>query len=560
MGSRGWAREPAHERLIDNGAGCEVKPDVYSLTFHPEESGTTRLAFLSRKSILKRNQRIISMTKQNFGLIGLAVMGENLALNVESRGFSVAVYNRTAAKTDDFMALRAPGKNIVGTKSLTEFVDALETPRRILVMVQAGKPVDAVIDQLKPMLSPGDMIIDGGNSLYDDTERRTKDLEAAGLGFVGMGISGGEEGALNGASLMPGGTRTAYGLLEPILIKIAAQVDDGPCVTFIGPGGAGHYVKMVHNGIEYGDMQLIAEAYDLLKNVGGLNGQQLQEVFAEWNTTDELNSFLIEITANIFKFNDPETKQPLVEVIMDAAGQKGTGRWTVMSALELGVSIPTIIAAVNARIMSSYKAERIKASQELTGPSGKYEGDTKEFVNKVRDALYCSKICSYAQGMALLSAASKSYNYDLSLSEISRIWKGGCIIRAGFLDKIKTAFKDDPELPNLLLAPEFKQSILDRQSAWREVLATASTLGIAVPAFSASLDYFDSYRRERLPQNLTQAQRDYFGAHTYERTDKPRGEFFHSEWTQTAKESLQTGSTDKLIFVGCVSAHLTDRL
>ena len=456
----------------------------------------------------------------------------------------MAVYNRTAAKTDDFMAIRAPGKNIVGTKTLTEFVDALETPRRILVMVQAGKPVDAVIDQLKPMLSPGDMIIDGGNSLYDDTERRTKDLEAAGLGFVGMGISGGEEGALNGASLMPGGTRTAYGLLEPILIKIAAQVDDGPCVTFIGPGGAGHYVKMVHNGIEYGDMQLIAEAYDLLKNVGGLNGQQLQEVFAEWNTTDELNSFLIEITANIFKYNDPETKQPLVEVIMDAAGQKGTGRWTVMSALELGVSIPTIIAAVNARIMSSYKGERVKASQELTGPSGKYEGDTKEFVNKVRDALYCSKICSYAQGMALLSAASKSYNYDLSLSEISRIWKGGCIIRAGFLDKIKTAFKDDPELPNLLLAPEFKQSILDRQSAWREVLATASTLGIAVPAFSASLDYFDSYRRERLPQNLTQAQRDYFGAHTYERTDKPRGEFFHSEWTQVSEESLQTGSGD----------------
>ncbi|MEG4501333.1 decarboxylating NADP(+)-dependent phosphogluconate dehydrogenase [Microcoleus sp. F10-C6] len=484
------------------------------------------------------------MTKQNFGLIGLAVMGENLALNVESRGFSVAVYNRTAAKTDDFMALRAPGKNIVGTKTLTEFVDALETPRRILVMVQAGKPVDAVIDQLKPMLSPGDMIIDGGNSLYDDTERRTKDLESIGLGFVGMGISGGEEGALNGASLMPGGTRTAYGLLEPILTKIAAQVDDGPCVTFIGPGGAGHYVKMVHNGIEYGDMQLIAEAYDLLKNVGGLDGKQLQEVFAEWNTTDELNSFLIEITANIFKYIDPETKQPLVEVIMDAAGQKGTGRWTVMSALELGVSIPTIIAAVNARIMSSYKDERVKASQALTGPSGKYEGDTKEFVNKVRDALYCSKICSYAQGMALLSAASKSYNYDLSLSEISRIWKGGCIIRAGFLDKIKTAFKDDPALPNLLLAPEFKQSILDRQSAWREVLATASTLGIAVPAFSASLDYFDSYRRARLPQNLTQAQRDYFGAHTYERTDKPRGEFFHSEWTQTAKESLQTGTTD----------------
>ena len=456
----------------------------------------------------------------------------------------MAVYNRTAAKTDEFMAKRAPGKNIVAAKTLTEFVDALETPRRILVMVQAGKAVDAVIDQLKPMLSPGDMIIDGGNSLYDDTERRTKDLESIGLGFVGMGISGGEEGALNGASLMPGGTRTAYGLLEPILTKIAAQVDDGPCVTFIGPGGAGHYVKMVHNGIEYGDMQLIAEAYDLLKNVGGLDAKQLQEVFAEWNTTDELNSFLIEITANIFKYIDPETKQPLVEVIMDAAGQKGTGRWTVMSALELGVSIPTIIAAVNARIMSSYKDERVKASQQLTGPSGKYEGDTKEFVNKVRDALYCSKICSYAQGMALLSAASKSYNYDLSLSEISRIWKGGCIIRAGFLDKIKTAFKDDPTLPNLLLAPEFKQSILDRQSAWRDVLATACQLGIAVPAFSASLDYFDSYRRARLPQNLTQAQRDYFGAHTYERTDKPRGEFFHSEWTHVAEESLQTGTTD----------------
>ncbi|MCU0541325.1 MAG: decarboxylating NADP(+)-dependent phosphogluconate dehydrogenase [Oscillatoriaceae cyanobacterium Prado104] len=484
------------------------------------------------------------MTKQNFGLIGLAVMGENLALNVESRGFSVAVYNRTAAKTDEFMAKRAPGKNIIGTKTLKEFVDSLERPRRILVMVQAGKPVDAVIDQLKPMLEPDDMIIDGGNSLYEDTERRTKDLESTGFGFVGMGISGGEEGALNGASLMPGGTQTAYGQLEPILTKIAAQVDDGPCVTFIGPGGAGHYVKMVHNGIEYGDMQLIAEAYDLLKNVGGLTSQQLHEVFAEWNTTDELNSFLIEITANIFKYTDPETQKPLVEVIMDAAGQKGTGRWTVMSALELGVSIPTIIAAVNARIISSYKEERIKASQELTWSASSYDGDTKEFVNKVRDALYCSKICSYAQGMALLSAASKSFNYELALSEIARIWKGGCIIRAGFLDKIKTAFNDNSSLPNLLLAPEFKQTILDRQSAWRDVLATASKQGIAVPAFSASLDYFDSYRRDRLPQNLTQAQRDYFGAHTYERIDKTRGEYFHTEWTEVDKQSLQTGTTD----------------
>jgi len=472
------------------------------------------------------------MAKQNFGVIGLAVMGENLALNVESRGFSVSVFNRTYAKTEEFMAKRAQGKNVVATKTLEEFVQSLERPRRILVMVQAGKPVDAVIQQLKPMLDPEDMIIDGGNSLYEDTERRTKELEATGLGFVGMGISGGEEGALNGASMMPGGTRTAYEKLEPILTKVSAQVDDGPCVTFIGPGGAGHYVKMVHNGIEYGDMQLIAEAYDLLKNVAGLDAKQLHEVFAQWNTTDELNSFLIEITANIFKYVDPETKHPLVELIMDSAGQKGTGRWTVVSALDLGVSIPTITAAVNARIISSYKEERVKASQELTGPTAKYEGDTKALVGKIRDALYCSKICSYAQGMALLSAASKSFNYDLDLSEISRIWKGGCIIRAGFLDKIKKAFKDDPALPNLLLAPEFKQSILDRQSAWREVLATASTLGIAVPAFSASLDYFDSYRRDRLPQNLTQAQRDYFGAHTYERTDKPRGEFFHTEWTQ----------------------------
>ena len=472
------------------------------------------------------------MAKQNFGVIGLAVMGENLALNVESRGFSVSVFNRTYAKTEEFMAKRAQGKNVVATKTLEEFVQSLERPRRILVMVQAGKPVDAVIQQLKPMLDPEDMIIDGGNSLYEDTERRTKELEATGLGFVGMGISGGEEGALNGASMMPGGTRAAYEKLEPILTKVSAQVDDGPCVTFIGPGGAGHYVKMVHNGIEYGDMQLIAEAYDLLKNVAGLDAKQLHEVFAEWNTTDELNSFLIEITANIFKYVDPETHHPLVELIMDSAGQKGTGRWTVVSALDLGVSIPTITAAVNARIISSYKEERVKASQELTGPTAKYEGDTKALVGKIRDALYCSKICSYAQGMALLSAASKSFNYDLDLSEISRIWKGGCIIRAGFLDKIKKAFKDDPALANLLLAPEFKQSILDRQSAWREVLATASTLGIAVPAFSASLDYFDSYRRDRLPQNLTQAQRDYFGAHTFERTDKPRGEFFHTEWTQ----------------------------
>ncbi|NEO42619.1 MAG: decarboxylating NADP(+)-dependent phosphogluconate dehydrogenase [Moorea sp. SIOASIH] len=470
------------------------------------------------------------MTQRTFGVIGLAVMGENLALNVESRGFPIAVYNRTAAKTEKFMAERAQGKDVKAAYSLEDFVQALERPRKILVMVKAGKPVDAVIEQLKPLLEPGDMIIDGGNSLYEETERRTKDLEATGLGFVGMGVSGGEEGALNGPSLMPGGTSSAYQDLEPILVKIAAQVDDGPCVTYIGPGGAGHYVKMAHNGIEYGDMQLIAEAYDVLKNALGLDHKQLHEVFAEWNTTDELNSFLIEITADIFKYIDPETNGPLVEMILDAAGQKGTGRWTVVSSLELGVSIPTIYAAVNARVMSSFKDQRVAAAKEITGPVGKYDGDVKAFITKVRDALYCSKMCSYAQGMALLSRASEEFNYNLNLSEVARIWKGGCIIRAGFLDKIKNAFNQNPQLPNLLLAPEFKQTILDRQDGWREVLAVSNKLGIPVPAFSASLDYFDSYRRDRLPQNLTQAQRDYFGAHTYERLDKPRGEFFHTDW------------------------------
>lgn len=470
------------------------------------------------------------MTQRTFGVIGLAVMGENLALNVESRGFPIAVYNRTAAKTEEFMATRAQGKDIKAAYSLKDFVQVLERPRKILVMVKAGKPVDAVIQQLKPLLEAGDMIIDGGNSLYEDTERRTQELEATGLGFVGMGVSGGEEGALNGPSLMPGGTKAAYQELEPIVTKIAAQVDDGPCVTYIGPGGSGHYVKMVHNGIEYGDMQLIAEAYDLLKNVAGLDNSQLHEVFAEWNTTDELNSFLIEITADIFKYK--ESDRHLVDFILDAAGQKGTGRWTVVSSLELGVPIPTMYAAVNARVISAYKEERVAASGQLSGPSIQYDGDVKAFVGQVRDALYCSKMCSYAQGMALLSKASKEFNYGLDLAECARIWKGGCIIRAGFLDKIKNAFNENPDLPNLLLAPEFKQSILDRQPAWREVLVTANRFGIAVPAFSSSLDYFDSYRRDRLPQNLTQAQRDYFGAHTYERLDKPRGESFHTEWMQ----------------------------
>ena len=465
---------------------------------------------------------------QSFGLIGLAVMGENLALNVERNGYSIAVYNRSPEKTEAFMANRAKDKNVQATYSLEEFVNALERPRKILIMVKAGKPVDAVIGQLKPLLEEGDMIIDGGNSLYTDTDRRVQELESTGLRFIGMGVSGGEEGALNGPSLMPGGTKAAYDEIEPIVTKIAAQVDDGPCVTYIGPSGAGHYVKMVHNGIEYGDMQLIAEAYDILKNTAGLDHKQLHEVFTEWNTTDELNSFLIEITAEIFTKMDDDTGLPLVEVIKDAAGQKGTGRWTVVSALELGVSIPTITAAVNARIISSMKDERVAASSKLIGPSGKYDGDVKALISKVRDALYCSKICSYAQGMALLGMASQEFGYDLDLGECARIWKGGCIIRAGFLNKIKKAFADDPKLPNLLLAPEFMQTILDRQEAWREVICLAANLGVAVPAFSASLDYFDSYRRDRLPQNLTQAQRDYFGAHTFERVDKAG--VFHAEW------------------------------
>jgi len=470
------------------------------------------------------------MTKRTFGVIGLAVMGENLALNVESRGFPIAVYNRTFAKTESFMQSKGSGKDIKAASTLEEFVGILERPRKILVMVKAGAPVDGVIQELKPLLDPGDMIIDGGNSLYEDTERRTKELEATGLGFVGMGVSGGEEGALHGPSLMPGGTKSAYHELEPILTKIAAQVDDGPCVTFIGPGGAGHYVKMVHNGIEYGDMQLIAEAYDVLRNGLGLNNQQLHEVFLEWNQTEELNSFLIEITADIFSYIDPQTQKPLIDLIVDAAGQKGTGLWTIINSLKLGVPIPTMYAAVYARNISSIRDERMAASKELTGPSIKFEGDTYSFISKVRDALYCSKICSYAQGMALIAKASHDFNYDINLPEVSRIWKGGCIIRAGFLDKIKKAFQDDPHLANLLLAPEFKQSILDRQQSWREVVSFGNNTGIPLPAFGASLSYFDSYRQERLPQNLTQAQRDYFGAHTYERIDRPRGEFFHTEW------------------------------
>lgn len=469
------------------------------------------------------------MSKQSFGLIGLAVMGENLALNVERNGFPIAVYNRSREKTDTFMATRAAGKNVKPTYSLAELVQSLERPRKILIMVKAGAPVDAVINELKPLLEPEDILIDGGNSLFSDTDRRTAELEAAGLQFIGMGVSGGEEGALNGPSLMPGGQFSAYKSLEPIVTKIAAQVDDGPCVTYIGPGSAGHYVKMVHNGIEYGDMQLIAEAYDLLKTGLGMGAQELHDTFQAWNQT-ELSSFLIEITADIFTKMD-EDGTPLVEKILDKAGQKGTGKWTVESAFDLGVPIPTMIAAVTARVISSYKTDRVAASKVLTSyTDGKYTGDRAEFIDAVRDALYCSKICSYAQGMALLARASQEMNYNLNLGEIARIWKGGCIIRAGFLNLIKQAYVRRPDLPNLLLDSHFTQSILTKEKAWRTVVMTAAQIGIPVPAFSASLDYFDSYRRDRLPQNLTQAQRDYFGAHTYERID--REGVFHTEWTK----------------------------
>lgn len=469
------------------------------------------------------------MSKQSFGLIGLAVMGENLALNIERNGFPIAVYNRSREKTDNFMATRAQGKNVKPTYSLKELVESLERPRKILIMVKAGAPVDAVIEELKPLLEPGDILIDGGNSLYTDTDRRAAALEAVGLQFIGMGVSGGEEGALNGPSLMPGGQKSAYAAIEPIVTKIAAQVDDGPCVTYIGPGSAGHYVKMVHNGIEYGDMQLIAEAYDLLKTGLGMGASELHDTFAAWNQT-ELSSFLIEITADIFTKMD-EDGTPLVEKILDKAGQKGTGKWTVESAFDLGVPIPTMIAAVTARVISSYKEDRVAASKVLTSyTTGKYEGDRQEFIAAIRDALYCSKICSYAQGMALLATAGREMHYNFNLSEIARIWKGGCIIRAGFLNLIKEAFQRNPHLPNLLLDDHFKNSILSKEKAWRQVVMAAAQIGIPVPAFSASLDYFDSYRRDRLPQNLTQAQRDYFGAHTYERID--REGVFHTEWTK----------------------------
>jgi len=458
----------------------------------------------------------------------MAVMGQNLALNVERNGFSVAVYNRTAARTQEFMAQRAAGKNIVAGYTIEEFVGLVEQPRKIMLMVKAGAPVDAVIEQLKPHLEEGDLIIDGGNSFFKDTERRASDLEKQGILYIGTGVSGGEYGALWGPSIMPGGQMEAWEMVKPIFEAIAAKVDGDPCVTYIGPRGAGHYVKMVHNGIEYGDMQLIAESYDIMHRVLNLSAQELHQVFAEWNK-GELSSYLIEITADIFATVDEETGQPLVDVILDEAKQKGTGKWTSQNALDLGAPTPTINAAVESRIISAYKDERVAASKVLSGPQPAFEGDRDAMINAVRDALYAAKICSYAQGFALLRAASREYEYGLNYGEIARIWRGGCIIRAQFLDKIRAAFERDPDLSNLLLDPTFGGAVQERQGALRRVIKLAVQSGIPCLAFSASLAYYDAYRTARLPANLTQAQRDYFGAHTYRRVDKEGT--FHTEWT-----------------------------
>jgi 6-phosphogluconate dehydrogenase len=470
------------------------------------------------------------MSQSDIGLIGLAVMGENLVLNMESKGFSVSVYNRTTAVTEKFAEGRAKGKNIVATKSLEEFVSSLARPRKAMIMVKAGNPVDAVIDQLIPLLEPGDIIIDGGNSLWTDTQRREKSLREKGLHYMGCGVSGGEEGALKGPSMMPGGSQESWEAVGPIFQKIAAIVDGEPCCRHMGPDGAGHYVKMVHNGIEYGDMQLICEAYAILKATINPTAEEFHAIFKEWNQ-GELNSYLIDITEKIFTKVDPETGNPLVDMIVDRAGQKGTGKWTVMNAVEHAVVLSTINAAVEARILSSMKEQRVAASKILPAPEvAAFTGNRQELINAVRDALYASKIVSYAQGLDLLATAGKFYGWNLNFGDIATIWRGGCIIRAHFLNRIKEAYERNPNLENLLLDPFFTDIIRKTQSNWRHAVVSAVQAGVASPAFSASLAYYDSFRSARLPANLLQAQRDFFGAHTYERTDKPVGEFFHTEW------------------------------
>ncbi|MEH7674342.1 NADP-dependent phosphogluconate dehydrogenase [Bacillus pumilus] len=467
------------------------------------------------------------MSKQQIGVVGLAVMGKNLALNIESRGFSVSVYNRSSSKTEEFLQ-ESKGKNVVGTYSIEEFVQSLETPRKILLMVKAGAATDATIQSLLPHLEKGDILIDGGNTYYKDTQRRNQELAESGIHFIGTGVSGGEEGALKGPSIMPGGQKEAHELVKPILEAISAKVDGEPCTTYIGPDGAGHYVKMVHNGIEYGDMQLISESYFILKHVAGLSAEELHEVFSEWNK-GELDSYLIEITADIFTKVDEETNQPLVDVILDKAGQKGTGKWTSQSSLDLGVPLPIITESVFARYISAMKDERVEASQLIEGPKPAQSAENKkELIEAVRKALFMSKICSYAQGFAQMKAASDEYNWDLKYGEIAMIFRGGCIIRAAFLQQIKEAYDRNPELKNLLLDPYFKDIAQSYQSSLRKVISLAVEQGIPVPSLSSALAYFDSYRTAVLPANLIQAQRDYFGAHTYERTDKEG--IFHTEW------------------------------
>lgn len=467
------------------------------------------------------------MEKAQIGILGLGVMGQSLALNMLNHGYRVAVFNRRSEVVDEFISERAQGKQVIGCHTLEELVDSLEKPRKIMLMIKAGSPVDDMVERLKPLLEAGDLIIDGGNSFYKDTIRRAEGLRSSGILYMGAGVSGGEEGALKGPSIMPGGPKEAWDLVGEILQTISAKVDGEPCCTYLGPDGVGHYVKTVHNGIEYGDMQLIAEAYYLMRELLGMEAPEIAKVFEAWNAT-ELESYLIEITADILDRIDPETGKPLVDVILDSAGQKGTGKWTAQEALEIGTPTPTIAEAVFARTMSAIKAERVAASKELPGPQKKFAGDKEEVIEAIRQALYASKICAYAQGFALMQATSRENNWNLNLGDIALIWRGGCIIRAQFLNRIKEAYDRNPELPNLLLDPYFKDAVIKAQDAWRKVVCLATEYGIPVPGFASALSYYDSYRREFLPANLIQAQRDYFGAHTYERIDKEG--FFHTEW------------------------------
>ncbi len=472
------------------------------------------------------------MAEADLGLIGLAVMGQNLVLNMNDKGYTIAVFNRTVSKVDDFIEGPAKGTDVIGTHSIEEFVGKLKKPRRVMLLVKAGDAVDKFIDTVLPHLEKGDIIIDGGNSNFNDTIRRTKYVEDKGMLYIGTGVSGGEEGARHGPSIMPGGSPDAWPHVKNIFQDIAAKVEDGsPCCDWVGRNGAGHFVKMVHNGIEYGDMQLICEAYSLMGAMG-LTPDEMSKVFAQWNEGD-LDSYLIEITRDILAKKDDQTGKPMVDVILDRAGQKGTGKWTGITALDLGQPLTLIGEAVFARCLSALKDERVEASKQLSGPEAGFGGDRESFVNDIRDALYASKIVSYAQGYQLLREAAKEYDWDLNYGGIALMWRGGCIIRSQFLGKIKEAFDAQPDLVNLLLTPYFKEAVSQAQPAWRRVVARSVEMGVPVPAFSSALAYFDGYRSERLPANLLQAQRDYFGAHTYERLDKPRGEYFHTNWTGT---------------------------